>query len=295
MADFSKFKIGSTSYNVKDANAGRSLSVSGSNLSLKNAAGTAISTVTIPSGDKSYSVVIEYKDTSVQGSYTNLYDIMAADNGTWSIYDIYPALPAGAHLSDVHYHITYSVQVSFPNADQGYERAILYNTVTADSHPIFFIPKNNYTGEIVGCVKIDVNEATSTINSAAYTSFSGGSSSSAITSANIHCTNASLWDVASTQPTTIQVDEVIIDGQVGQQLTLAELIQVITDKFSTATGTDLKISITGQDWSVDVLSYSTTNGTVTIYFEVFAGSQMYKRYATFSSSSPTSLSLVQAQ
>ena len=50
MADFSKFKIGNTSYNVKDANAGKSLSVSGNDLSLKNAAGTAISTVTLPGG-----------------------------------------------------------------------------------------------------------------------------------------------------------------------------------------------------------------------------------------------------
>lgn len=50
MADFSKFKIGNTSYNVKDAAAGKSLSISGTDLSLKNAAGTAISTVTLPSG-----------------------------------------------------------------------------------------------------------------------------------------------------------------------------------------------------------------------------------------------------
>lgn len=50
MADFSKFKVGSTSYNVKDANAGRSLSISGNSLSLKNPAGTAISTVTLPGG-----------------------------------------------------------------------------------------------------------------------------------------------------------------------------------------------------------------------------------------------------
>ena len=50
MADFSKFKVGSTSYNVKDANAGRSLSVNGNQLQLKNPAGTAISTVTLPGG-----------------------------------------------------------------------------------------------------------------------------------------------------------------------------------------------------------------------------------------------------
>ena len=50
MADFTKFKVGNTSYNVKDANAGRSLSVNGNQLQLKNAGGTAISTVTLPGG-----------------------------------------------------------------------------------------------------------------------------------------------------------------------------------------------------------------------------------------------------
>ena len=50
MADFSKFKIGNTSYNVKDAAAGKSLSVNGTDLSLKNAAGNTISTVTLPGG-----------------------------------------------------------------------------------------------------------------------------------------------------------------------------------------------------------------------------------------------------
>ena len=57
MADFSKFKIGNTSYNVKDAAAGKSLSVSGSSLSLKNAAGTAISTVTLPGGGGAYIIL----------------------------------------------------------------------------------------------------------------------------------------------------------------------------------------------------------------------------------------------
>ena len=52
MADFTKFKVGSTSYNVKDANAGRKLDISGNDLSLKNASGTAISTVTLPAGSK---------------------------------------------------------------------------------------------------------------------------------------------------------------------------------------------------------------------------------------------------
>ena len=50
MAYFSKFKIGSTSYDVKDANAGKTLAINGTSLQLKNAAGTVISTVTLPGG-----------------------------------------------------------------------------------------------------------------------------------------------------------------------------------------------------------------------------------------------------
>lgn len=65
MADFSKFKIGNTSYNVKDAAAGKSLSVSGTDLSLKNAAGTAISTVTLPSGGGAYVIL--------RGAYNSMF------------------------------------------------------------------------------------------------------------------------------------------------------------------------------------------------------------------------------
>lgn len=50
MAYFSKFKIGSTTYDVKDANAGKTLAVNGTTLQLKNAAGTVVSSVTLPGG-----------------------------------------------------------------------------------------------------------------------------------------------------------------------------------------------------------------------------------------------------
>ena len=62
MASFKKFKIGNTSYDVKDANAGYSLSTSGSNLSLKNSAGTAISTVTVNGMD--YDIIADEFDTT---------------------------------------------------------------------------------------------------------------------------------------------------------------------------------------------------------------------------------------
>lgn len=50
MADFKKFKINNTTYNVKDEGAGRSLSVSGQDLSLKDGANNVLSTVTLPGG-----------------------------------------------------------------------------------------------------------------------------------------------------------------------------------------------------------------------------------------------------
>lgn len=76
MADFSKFKVGNTSYNVKDANAGRSLSVSGTDLSLNNAAGTAISTVTLPGGGNS--------DIVFQATSAN-YQTVAASNASVNV------------------------------------------------------------------------------------------------------------------------------------------------------------------------------------------------------------------
>lgn len=291
MADFSKFKIGNTSYNVKDVNAGKSLSLSGKDLSLKNAAGKAVSTVTLPD-DTIYLVEVRYTDNTVTGQASDAVTPMKAGNGSWST-TVTPALPAGKTLNDV--NRVFAGYCSFPKADPGYTDHMLYNTSTNMNYVTFGVEDDNLTHHIGALVTLFIYADGSVMKWGWTDLGSGGSSSSAITSANIHCANASLWDVASTQQVTIDVDEVIIDGQVGRQLTLAELIQVIVDKFNTAPGTDLKISITGQGWSVEVLSYSINSGTVTIYFEVFAGSQMFKRYATFSSSSPTSLSLTQAQ
>lgn len=72
MADFSKLKIGSTSYNVKDAAAGRSLSFDNDThmLSLQNAAGTGISTVNIPAGGGDPWVVIEGGSTTASENFT---------------------------------------------------------------------------------------------------------------------------------------------------------------------------------------------------------------------------------
>lgn len=68
MSFFSKFKIGSTSYDVKDALAGKSLSISGSSLSLKDAAGNAVSTVNLPDSGG----IVDIKINTTTNKWTNL-------------------------------------------------------------------------------------------------------------------------------------------------------------------------------------------------------------------------------
>lgn len=279
MADFSNFKIGSTSYKVKDAAAGKSLSISGTDLSLKNAAGTVISTVTLPSGGGGSFVWFTGMSSSNSMSIQTVVDNTGATVSTFQ--EMRMAANTGAYV--------FLVDGAFDASGSIYTLTSIEKVQGAQ--PIeYTITFSGKDGKWVGQCADTANLTSLTLS---FTANGGGSS--AITSVNIYCSNASLWTVASTQPATIQVDEVIYDGQTGRQFDLGTLIQKITDKFSTAIGTDLKISITGQDWSAEVLSYSINSSTVTIYFEVFAGSQMYKRYASFNSSSPTSLSLVQAQ
>lgn len=276
MADFTKFKVGSTSYNVKDANAGKSLSISGTDLSLKNASGTAISTVTLPSGGGGKYVWF----TGMSSNNTMSIQFVVDESGATvsKFQDMRLAANTGSYV--------FLVDGAFSASGTVYALTSIEKVqgVTPIEYTITFSGKD---GKWVGQCADTANITSLTLNFV-----SGGSGSSAITSADIYCPNASLWDVASTQPTTIQVDEVIYDGQTGQSLPLGSLLQKISDKF--VHGTDLKISISGGDWSAEVLSYSVNSNTVSIYFEVFAGSTMYKRYATFSGSS-TSLSLVNAQ
>lgn len=172
MADFSKFKIGNTSYNVKDAAAGKSLSVSGSSLSLKNAAGTAISTVTLPGGNtKVYDVQVEYTD-NVTTSMTDFYDGMTKGNGSWSITSISPSLPAGQHISDITDGIvSYTFYVNFTAAN---EYDVLYANFIGFTHPLVFIQKDRYDNTIMGCVALDINTATDSVVELEYTSFSSG-------------------------------------------------------------------------------------------------------------------------
>ena len=179
MADFSKFKIGNTSYNVKDAAAGKSLSISGTDLSLKNAAGTAISTVTIPGGNtKVYDVQVEYTD-NVTTSMTDFYDGMTKGNGSWSITSISPSLPAGQHISDITDGIvSYTFYVNFNAAS---ESSFLYANFINFTHPLVFIQKSSSDKTIMGCVALNINTATNSVVELEYTSFSSGGGGSANT------------------------------------------------------------------------------------------------------------------
>ena len=78
MAFFSKFKIGSTSYDVKDALAGKTLSLNGQDLSLLKADGTAANTVTLPGG-KAYGMAHFENDTNNPGYKKIVFDDILAD------------------------------------------------------------------------------------------------------------------------------------------------------------------------------------------------------------------------
>lgn len=66
MAYFSKFKIGSTSYDVKDAAAGKTIAINGTTLQLKNAAGTVVSSVTLPAGGGGAKVFFAYFEAQAE-------------------------------------------------------------------------------------------------------------------------------------------------------------------------------------------------------------------------------------
>ena len=76
MADFKKIKINNTTYNVKDEGAGRSLAVSGQDLSLKDGANNVLSTVTLPGGG---SVGISKPVNNVQKLQVNIAAIIGSD------------------------------------------------------------------------------------------------------------------------------------------------------------------------------------------------------------------------
>lgn len=96
MAYFSKFKIGSTTYDVKDASAGKTLALNGSTLELKNAAGTVVSSVNLPGGGSGANIFyLEFSvSTSPAGwnstnlSFNDIYD-SAYQQADWNDIDDY--------------------------------------------------------------------------------------------------------------------------------------------------------------------------------------------------------------
>lgn len=87
MAYFSKFKIGSTSYDVKDAAAGKSLDISGNSLTLKNAAGSTVSTVTLPSSTSTITGIIDYGTTDTT-KYPQLFNHTALSTSDFNTFAV---------------------------------------------------------------------------------------------------------------------------------------------------------------------------------------------------------------
>ena len=79
MAYFSKFKIGSTTYDVKDASAGKTIAINGTTLQLKNAAGTVVSSVTLPSGGGGAKVFFAYFTAAAEAFSWNNTSITCTD------------------------------------------------------------------------------------------------------------------------------------------------------------------------------------------------------------------------
>lgn len=76
MASFKKFKIGNTSYDVKDANAGYSIDTNGAAIFLKNSAGTIISSISAPSG-MDYDIIADEFDTTPIATGYSKYDLVS--------------------------------------------------------------------------------------------------------------------------------------------------------------------------------------------------------------------------
>lgn len=280
MADFSKFKIGSTSYNVKDVAAGKSLSLSGNDLSLKNAAGNTISTVTLPGGSGAYIIL--------SGAY----------NASFS------ALIISSVTSDAGHTIT-----TFQD---------LYNAVVNDGATVYLVDTTNNPAEItplsyihgsaldpdgfeVGFIGVTKGWETSfnrisNIVDHPFTAYVPSSGSSSVNSYIIWGSNTAISFLLTTNSYTMTVNTVFINGQGSNSL--ADLFNAIVDAVSTFAnnGLDLKISIRGQDFTADVISYDFNGNEVTILFDVIDPQQhrVYRKTATFDQYG-SSLTITQAQ
>ena len=196
MADFVKLD----GYNVKDALAGKSLSISGDQLSLLKADGTAASTVTIPKGMKVYHVGLQYKDTVTdQTQYASILDAVALGQGSWSIYSITEVLTGASvaittKIEDLMEDGLVYVTASILFTAQGTNIWYSLDTHILDSRVSFTI-SNGVQNYVQGWLSVAINTHTNVVTTSSITKVSGGGSS----------TLAGLSDVDTTGVTNGQV------------------------------------------------------------------------------------------
>lgn len=177
MADFTKFKVGSTSYNVKDANAGRKLAVNGNQLQLKNAGGTAISTVTLPGGGgKAVIAEVTAMTTPDQWGTDEQLTVSRYVDGSFNslnVSDIHDLLANGA-VAYISYDNVFIAVDDVSIAGSGF--SLSATTTVRDYNKAFGNP--TITGNATDTVSINVTYDTITDTAVGNYSTGGGGSSS---------------------------------------------------------------------------------------------------------------------
>lgn len=195
MADFVKLN----GYNVKDALAGKSLSINGDQLSLLKADGSAASTVTIPKGMKVYHVTVQYLDSVTdQTQYPTILDAVALGQGAWSVYSITEVLTGATvatttKIKDLMADGLVYVTASILFTAQGTNVWHSLDTHILDSRVAFTI-SNGVPMYVQGWISVAINTTTNAVSTSSITKVSGGSS-----------TLAGLSDVDVTSVTNGQV------------------------------------------------------------------------------------------
>ena len=258
MADFVKLD----GYNVKDALAGKSLSISGDQLSLLKADGTAASTVTIPKGMKVYHVGLQYKDTVTdQTQYSSILDAVALGAGSWSVYSITEVLTGASiatttKIEDLMEDGLVYVTTSILFTAQGTNIWYSLDTHILDSRVSFTISNgvNNY---VQGWLSVAINTHTNVITTSSITKVSGGGSSTLAGLSDVDVTGVSNGQVLTYDsnsgewiPTTVSGGSSALDTNIGtieidmtgQNITVNSF-QAITGIVPVDTMTKLRLSV----------------------------------------------------
>lgn len=175
MADFVKLN----GYSVKDALAGKSLSISGNQLSLLKADGIAASTVTIPAGMKVYHVGLQYKDTVTdQTQYDSILDAVNLGAGSWSVFSITEVLTGDTiatttKLKDLMKDGLVYVTASILFTAQGTNTWYSLDTHILDSRVAFTI-SNGVPLYVQGWVSVAINTNTNDITTTSITKLNAG-------------------------------------------------------------------------------------------------------------------------